>query len=497
MSIAASLSTACDLAMMLRRYGLMLPADVTAESMRNDWGVAQGEQAGEQVGLTDTTQVVIAATSATFEALGIHAQLESPRQLLYPTRRWWNLRKPQPSYHALLEHVSFDPRQVEPVWVNAAGRVVVGWLHTRGRKVLLVGLDVSEEIIRHTQGDPAQLDHPDKAKFGFAFERPNYLFDAQLHPQHRTQPWADLLGFALVEWLSPLIAAPLVEPLPDGARGLVMLTGDDDQAELTKYAEQLKRVGSFPITYYLLPHTRHTRDTLAQMSGHVEFGLHVDALESPELYDEICVEQTFAVRRLTGAAVRTIRNHGFLNRGYLGHLSAWQRNDLFLDVNYPGVDGTVLNGSLLPYPVRRSDGEWTSHYSLLTAFGDGMIYALKLPPTAACARIEQLANQVEASRPGVLVFNLHPQNISDTATLHDAAMAVGRRPGWMACGAESYLNWIHRLDGLTLQRDGERCAICDSAEETDWRDRVMLRTHVDGRWQRTRLADWSGGLQRC
>ncbi|MCI0642115.1 MAG: GNAT family N-acetyltransferase, partial [Gemmataceae bacterium] len=387
--------------------------------------------------------------------LGIQCKEEPGRALLYESakRSWW--KKKTPVYHALLPHCSFAGPSLEPLWHNADGRAVLAWWRQGGRRILLVGLDFVAEILRHSQGDPEQARKGQGgACHGYAHERAEYLFEPHLLPEFRSTPWADRLGFEVVRALARATGWPLVEPLPGGARGLVLLTGDDDQAALACYREQLELVGDFPITYFLLPVTKHTSQSLAALHSTVEFGLHVDALEHPDRYEEICARQANAVRGLTGKDVRAVRNHGFLNRGYLGHLPAWEDNGLTLDVNYSGLDGTALCGSFLPFRVRRGDGSWSSHHSLLSTFGDGMLFIKKWTEAQACRRIDEIARQIETSAPGVVVFNMHPENIGQTRQIHKVIMSLGRRPGWLALGVETYLQWLEAWDSLKLRRDG-------------------------------------------
>jgi hypothetical protein len=378
---------------------------------------------------------------------------EPGRQLLWDTRpRPW-LGRRQPVFHALLPFLSFTGSGVRPVWTTADERAVLAWYEHDSVRQLLVGIPVVEEVVRHTQGDPRQAEvAANKSCWGFPHERPTYLFEGQLHPDYPTTPWADLLGFTLAELLAELTDLPLVEPLPGGAAGAVVLTGDDDQAWLEKYDHQLRCVGDFPITYFLLPWTRHTPATLAKLPRTVELGLHVDSLDAPERYAERCAEQARAVRSLCGRPVRSVRNHGFLSDGVSGHLPAWEDAGLALDANLPGLDGTALSGSFLPFRVRRPDGSWSAHRTLLSAFGDGMLPICELTERQAVRRVRRLARQVEVTRPGVLVFNFHPQNISETARLHRAVVALGRRRGWVALGVESYLAWLETRDQIRLHR---------------------------------------------
>jgi hypothetical protein len=407
-------------------------------------------------------------------------------------RRRFRLRAPVPAYHAVLRHRTFGGDGLRPVWVDGSGRAALAWLEAADGRKLLVGLDVVNEVVRHRQGDPERVElDVRKAALGFQFERPLYLFEAQLLPGHRTQPWADRLGYLLAEAWSRATGAPLLEPLPGGVRGAVILTGDDDQAFLDKYAEQLRLIGGLPITYMLHPLTRHTSATLAALGPGVQLGLHPDALDCPDDYDRCCGEQASLIRARSGRPLRTVRNHGYLNRGYLGHLSAWESAGLDLDVNLPGLDGTALNGSFLPMPVRRPDGGWSSHYSLLTAFGDGMVFALGLRDAQAAQRVRRLARQVEGDRPGVLVFNLHPQNVRETRKLHAEAVALAGRPGWIAIGLESYLDWLQVLRGVEVQRRGQGLELTSRVPVAN----LVLRWPDGEGWRQQPLPPWSGRLE--
>jgi hypothetical protein len=177
-----------------------------------------------------------------------------------------------------------------------------------------------------------------------------------------------------------------------------------------------------------------------------------------------------------------------LNRGYLGHLNAWEENGLKLDVNYPGVDGTALNGSFLPMKVRRPDGTWSDHYSLLTAFGDGMVFALKMSQRQAARKIRRVAKQIEKNGPGVLVFNFHPQNIDHTRRLHQEVVSLARRPGWIAIGMESYLDWIETLDSLRIDYSRNRIVLTSPKEVRG----LVLKCPVPGGWKRIEIEPWSG-----
>ncbi|KWT91560.1 hypothetical protein [Candidatus Magnetominusculus xianensis] len=424
-----------DLLVILRTYGFINAGIVTE--------ILDGE-------------VVISAKMESFEQFDLKTYRENGK-ILYYFRKGGLISffRRRPVYHALLPHITFTGKCLNPLWVNNEGRSVIAWYMDGKKKKLLVGLDVVEEIIRHRQGNPYSIRQTDTNNpDGIDIERPYYLFNEQLVQGFYMERWADNLGVFISEEFSRISNCPLVEPLPDGAKGLLCLTGDDDQAELKKYEKQLKIIKGMPITYMLLPGTRHTSETISKMSPNVEFGLHPDALENPKNYDNICKEQAEYIRKLTMKPIRTVRNHCVLNNGYLGHLKAWEENGLKLDVNYPGGDGKMLNASLMPMKVRNLDGTWSDHYSLLSLFGDGMKYAFNLRIGTIIKKIREAVSKVENNFPGVLVFNFHPQNIDGTKRLHREVLSISKRNGWLAFGLESYLQWLDALEGLEMTKEG-------------------------------------------
>ena len=400
--------------------------------------------------------------------------------------------KIKPLYAPLGEYFSFGEEATKDTLLVKDGQAVACW-HPYGEgRILLIGLDLVEEIVRYRQGDPAQVDSVKvKTKYGFDFERPNYLFEKQLASGYYTEPWADNLGFFWATTLSRLTGLPLAEPLPGGAQGLILFTGDDDQAYLEKYDAQLRLLSGIPITYFLLPHTLHTSETLSRMPNSVEFGIHVDALDDPEQYYQICLKQCRQVRELVGQPVRSLRNHGFLHSGYLGHLKAWEDAEVRLDFNYPGADGTALNGSFLPMRVQRPNGSWSKHLSLLTAFGDGMIFALAWEENKAVRRIRKLVKQIEANHPGVVVFNFHPQNIDFTKELHRQVVRITRRPGWIALGCETYIDWIESLEGLSIEYHEEGLSLSATLPTQGL---VLSFPRKDG-WEKREVSNFKGTLK--
>jgi hypothetical protein len=315
-----------------------------------------------------------------------------------------------------------------------------------GGRLVLLGTDVTADLMRFRQGDPTRADsRPTEALWGIPGERPLYLFDEQIEAERPWERPADNLARALAELLRGDQHIPPL--LPGDAPGAVVLTGDDDQAYLAKYAEQHDVLGNLPITYFLHPSTKHDRKSLRRLARKraLHLGLHPDALEDPDRYSELFDSQAEWFRQLTGASADAVRNHGFLNDGYWRHARAWIRHGVRASSNLPGVDGLVLNGTLLPGRLLL-DGAMTGHWSILTALGDGLVFAAGLSDDEAAQRVEDVAQAVrESGIPGVLVVNLHPQNVTETRALHASVRALGEND-FVAWNLRDCIDWFARRD---------------------------------------------------
>lgn len=316
--------------------------------------------------------------------------------------------------------------------------------------IIVIGSDLAGDLTRYRQGDPKQAEvRPTKSLWGIAGERPNYLFDLQIPPGCEHERQADWWALALAETVSDCLGTPLPPLLPNGAIGAIVITGDDDQAFLEKYQEQLGILKNLPITYFLHPLTKHTKRSLREMLKKypVELGLHPDALDKPTQYAEIYSQQAEWFYNLTGGKPESVRNHGFLNDGYWGHLPTWLQQGVRASSNLPGLDGKILNGSLLPARVA-FNGRLTNHWSILTAIGDGVRFALNMdgPQSARCIR--NLADRIRTSKiPGVIVLNLHPQNVADTQHMHSVLHDLVNE-GFLAMRFSDCIDWFLTRDQL-------------------------------------------------
>jgi hypothetical protein len=321
--------------------------------------------------------------------------------------------------------------------------------------LLILGTDLQADLIRYRQGDPdLEKNKPQDPQWGIAGERPTYLYEKQLQGFDAGARPADDWAYALAVTLSDVSGIPLQPILPDGAPGAIVITGDDDQAYLEKYDEQIQILKDLPITYLLHPLTRHTKKTIAALrrqNPRVDFGIHPDALDAPNRYNDLFIDQLKWYRSLVGDGPVSVRNHGFLNDGYWGHLQGWLDNDVRISSNIPGLDGQILNGSLLPARMVWR-GRLTDHWSILTAIGDGIRFINGMSDSDAAKLVRQMADRVaESEIPGVIVLNLHPQNISETRAMHEELHNIVSE-GFLAWNLRECLEWFLTREGDAFKR---------------------------------------------
>ena len=122
-----------------------------------------------------------------------------------------------------------------------------------------------------------------------------------------------------------------------------------------------------------------------------------------------------------------------------------------------------------------------------------MLFALHFTPRQAVKRLWRLARQIEESCPGVIVLNLHPENISETRELHKAVVALARRPGWIALGLETYLQWLESMERLQIDRGEKNRWILHSPLPVQ--GLVIRYFKGPHAWRRKGLPEWSGHIE--
>ena len=349
----------------------------------------------------------------------------------------------------------------QPLLHTADGRATWVLGSHSGCRVIVIGTTLVTDLTVYRQGDESLANHGSSRDYwGYSNERPNHLYELTAPPsgqlERQADYWAELLA-ATVANAAGVRRQPI---LPGGAPGALVITGDDDQAEVERYSLQIAALRNLPITYFLHPKTRLTRRNMKKLfrsHGHIDLGIHPDALDSPGDYTRLFDEQCRWFRELVGSAPRSVRNHGYLNDGYWGHLGAWLAHEVRVSSNLPGVDGRVLTQSLVPMRVIK-DGILTPHWSILTLFGDGMVSALGMSDQESAALFLRVCEEITASgMPGVVVINVHPQNFPENVALHHALQTVVDA-GFLAWTISEMHQWF-KTGEFTSNRRGRISAI--------------------------------------
>lgn len=338
----------------------------------------------------------------------------------------------------------------KPIVIDSMGSTIWLWYPLGLGGVLFIGTDLAEDLIRYRQGNPKSVsdsNRQQRALWGFDFERPVYLYEQQLLGESKYARPADDWMYLLTNFLSQELGFKTEPVLPGNAKGAVIITGDDDQAFLEKYEAQLKFLKETPMTYFMHPLTKHTRDTIETMlnKSYIDIGIHPDALNKPSKYKYLLNKQTKWFKNLFGRPPLSVRNHGFLNDGYWGHLNPWISNEIKFSSNIPGLNGRILTGSLLPARTL-FDNKLTEHWSLLTSIGDGIVFINGCTAKEGLKCIYDLADTIILSNiPGIIVINLHPQNFHDTMFLHHAMLELIKN-GFHPWTVSECYQWFYKRD---------------------------------------------------
>jgi hypothetical protein len=418
------------------------PGVLVADSRAGDWrAVAQAATArGRPI-----VVLGVAATRALLDDVAVEARAATSSVAYSVGGRhsaWGRLRSLHPASILTVQ-------AGEGVVTDADDQALWQWLRRDRGGLLLVGTDLANDLVRLRQGDPAAANNrPTEVQWGIAGERPNYLFEAQLEQDRPHARMADWWVWTLRDALIRHAGIEAESVLPFGAKGAVIVTGDDDQAPLEDYRAQALKLGGLPVTYFLHPLAKLDAAALADLSQgrSLDWQLHPDALDSPADYANLLRRQSEWFAQLTGRRARLVRNHGFLNDGYWGHAASWNDLDIDGSSNLPGVDGRIINGSLLPARLAL-DGKLTRHWSILTAFGDGVFFVYDWSAAHAHEAVIAFARRIaESEVPGIVVFNLHPANHEKAGPMHAAIHVLVRELGFAAMTFGAALDWFIARD---------------------------------------------------
>jgi len=379
----------------------------------------------------------------------------------------------------------FSGNGTRPLLINTRGEYEAVAQHFSKGTIYWVGSNVADEIIRFRQGDPS-LPRPDiEYQLHKICERPQYRFECILERERAHLPEADLWGWWFAQCVWKLAGRPpRFWPLPAAERSVVLFTGDEDECDPELVERQVALFGEQNIPFTLFATMRSQLDEAAIKrfsAERVKYELHPVVDSDPDNYEPIFAQQMQWFEKRFGTSARAVRNHMHLHKGYIDYSEVWERYGIVMDFNYPGSDGTVLNGSLLPMQYRSVDGRWLTTYAQITLFADSLF--AKLTASEARARVKKTFAIMNDGLPGAVVFNFHPFNIEISAPFLQSIMK------WIlqkACSSLDVSAWMH----FVLARKHLRLVHLGYYENGS-RYRLVLKRPAVG------LTLWLDRKQRC
>ncbi|MBM3277084.1 MAG: hypothetical protein FJY95_03260 [Candidatus Handelsmanbacteria bacterium] len=295
-------------------------------------------------------------------------------------------------------------------------------------QVVLFAFDLPLAVLLLRQGDPDRAEQQPAGDCA----RPSHLaFDLGPHTEGWI-PFADLLARLLVEVVRRALPgpAPLLWHLPQGAPGLVVYSGDEDQAEVAWNEAEFAavRAGGGRMNLYLIPERTHsTAADLARYRQHHDLGPHpdlrpFDGRPVGERLAEFERQVRFFEQHFGGRA-RTLRNHCTAWAGYLEIVEVMARLGVGMEGNYfSGGFGRFRQpapyapfGAALPMRFCWPSGRLVGVYQQHTHLADDLLfgasgYSYKYTPAAFAAMLGRILADIAGRLHTPYATCIHPSN---------------------------------------------------------------------------------------
>lgn len=209
----------------------------------------------------------------------------------------------------------------------------------RGR-IIAFAFDLPLCVLMLRQGDPARAE---VILAGDTAARPSHIA-AEIGPRDAGwAPFADLLGRLLVDTVRRHMSAPvpLLSHLPGNAPGILLYSGDEDEAEVAWNDKELDYVAAAGarMNLYIIPvRTNSTAADVARYLRRHDLGPHPDVrpLDGRPMSERLAEfeRQIRLFEEMFGVRARTLRNHSTVWPGYMEPVEIMERLGVRMDGNF-------------------------------------------------------------------------------------------------------------------------------------------------------------------
>ena len=296
-------------------------------------------------------------------------------------------------------------------------------------RILAFAFDLPLCVLLLRQGDP---DHAEVIPQGDRTVRPSHLASSIGPSESGWVPFADLLARLLVDLVRRYVPAPvpLLSHLPGSAPGILLYSGDEDNADVASTDDQLSWIAEAGgrMNLYIIPiQTQSSEADVARYRTHNDVGPH--PMLTSRYQEPLSARLTELERQIRmfsemfGVRSRSLRNHSTAWAGYLEPVEVMERLGVRMDGNFSS--GTYKRdrqhapyaafGAAMPVRFCKPEGELLdvfqqhTHLSDDAAFGDAD-YSYRLSRSAYATELERIYSDIATRFHTPYGVCIHPGN---------------------------------------------------------------------------------------
>lgn len=387
--------------------------------------------------------------------------------------------------------------------------------HGKG-KVVALAFNLPRNVMILRQGDPALANKQfDSQSVTRRMCKPSNMA-TDIGPYDAGDiPYADLLGRVLVDLLLEHMPTPvpMMSAMPANTSGMVLLSGDEDNASLADNGQQMQEItaSNGRMNLYVIPGLTHSaREDLDRYRTTHDIGPHPDLIavcdEPPAVRAKEYERQIKHFEELSGVKPRSIRNHCAGWAGYLDLAIVQQRCGIRMDANY--FSGHAFRervhspyspfGGALPMRFVQPTGELIDVFQQHTQLNDDIWfapdrpYSYKLTPAVAEPITAKLLDDASQRFCVPVTTNFHPGNWYFAHAQANALMRQAQQRNIALWSLDQWLSFWEvrdtwRTESLRwnggklkahLRGSGSRADLC-LALPLCWRNQSLAQVHCN------------------